>query len=590
MFSGYSTDTSRQGLIYIGTDESQTNRAVAVVIGGSGSSTIVSLGGLAYSSTPVTSSSDTRIATTAFVKAQGYASLASPTFSGTVSIPTLTLGTALGPTYGGTGIGSYTTGDLLYASATNTLAKRAAGTDGYVLTMSGGVPTWAPGGGGGGGVTSLQGTADQVLVGGTSGTPQTGALTLTLPQNIGTSSAPTFDQVTATTRLNTAKLYASTASKIELDSVFGGEFTFKGAGMTGRSVTLSAGDRDTSGDSAGSLYLTAGNHSVSGQQSGNLWLSAGKNTASGRKENIFIGTGIGNLADWTNQAREITIGGDITNSNLDTVITLYGPTIIYGGLSLSGTKLDVSNIAPSTTNGYVLTTISGSTQWRPVSSTAGGTVTRVTLNAGSTGLTVNAATSAEITTFGTFTLGGTLALANGGTGASLTAANGQVAYSTTTALALTSGGSTGQVLKFSSGSAPTWGDVTVPAQPYDLRGKFVGTPASSVVLDTFIADRVATISSTSTHHKFSAKILPLAGSVILTVQRTRTTLGVPATVTVFTATSSSTDTILNGYYPMTISPVTNGDLLENDVLEVVVQAAAFDAAFATPVFTISAVA
>lgn len=54
----------------------------------------------------------------------------------------------VGTGYGGTGITTYTTGDLLYASATNTLSKRAAGTNGYVLTMSGGVPTWsAPTGG-----------------------------------------------------------------------------------------------------------------------------------------------------------------------------------------------------------------------------------------------------------------------------------------------------------------------------------------------------------------------------------------------------------------------------------------------------------
>ena len=48
---------------------------------------------------------------------------------------------------GGTNITSYTTGDILYASATNTLSKLAAGTNGYVLTLSGGVPTWAAGGG-----------------------------------------------------------------------------------------------------------------------------------------------------------------------------------------------------------------------------------------------------------------------------------------------------------------------------------------------------------------------------------------------------------------------------------------------------------
>jgi hypothetical protein len=44
---------------------------------------------------------------------------------------------------GGTNLTTYTTGDIIYASASNTLAKRAIGTTGQVLTVSGGVPTWA---------------------------------------------------------------------------------------------------------------------------------------------------------------------------------------------------------------------------------------------------------------------------------------------------------------------------------------------------------------------------------------------------------------------------------------------------------------
>ena len=50
----------------------------------------------------------------------------------------------LGPTNGGTNLSSYTLGDTIYASATNTLSKLPIGTSGQVLTVSaGGVPTWA---------------------------------------------------------------------------------------------------------------------------------------------------------------------------------------------------------------------------------------------------------------------------------------------------------------------------------------------------------------------------------------------------------------------------------------------------------------
>lgn len=73
-------------------------------------------------------------------------------------------------TAGGTGLISYTTGDLIYASATNTLSKLAAGSNGQVLTLAGGVPTWAAGSG----VTSFQTS----LSGLTPNTSSTGAITL----------------------------------------------------------------------------------------------------------------------------------------------------------------------------------------------------------------------------------------------------------------------------------------------------------------------------------------------------------------------------------------------------------------------------
>ena len=88
-----------------------------------------------------------------------------PTFRSLVAadIPTLnqnTTGTASNVTgtvavaNAGTGITSYTTGDILYASATNTLAKLAIGSTGNVLKVSSsGVPVWATSDSGGGGTS-----------------------------------------------------------------------------------------------------------------------------------------------------------------------------------------------------------------------------------------------------------------------------------------------------------------------------------------------------------------------------------------------------------------------------------------------------
>ena len=75
-------------------------------------------------------------------------------------------------TSGGTGTATVTTGDLLYGSATNTWSKLGIGTNGYILTVSGGVPTWA----------AAPATGVTTFSGGTTGlTPNTatsGAVTL----------------------------------------------------------------------------------------------------------------------------------------------------------------------------------------------------------------------------------------------------------------------------------------------------------------------------------------------------------------------------------------------------------------------------
>ena len=53
-------------------------------------------------------------------------------------------------THGGTSQTTYTTGDILYASATNTLSKLAVGSTGQVLTVASGAPSWAAATGGSG--------------------------------------------------------------------------------------------------------------------------------------------------------------------------------------------------------------------------------------------------------------------------------------------------------------------------------------------------------------------------------------------------------------------------------------------------------
>lgn len=56
----------------------------------------------------------------------------------------VTVGGTLVAANGGTGQSTYATGDLLYASSSTALSKLTVGTNGYILTVSGGVPSWQP--------------------------------------------------------------------------------------------------------------------------------------------------------------------------------------------------------------------------------------------------------------------------------------------------------------------------------------------------------------------------------------------------------------------------------------------------------------
>lgn len=87
-------------------------------------------------------------------------------------------GTAIDATHGGTAQTSWTTGDILYASATNTLSKLGIGANGQILKVVAGVPQW--GAAAASGITSInsdttsaqiiQGTASDISVSTSAGT------------------------------------------------------------------------------------------------------------------------------------------------------------------------------------------------------------------------------------------------------------------------------------------------------------------------------------------------------------------------------------------------------------------------------------
>ena len=138
--------TAGTGLTLTGTQFSITNTAVTAAAYGSASSvptfTVNAQGQL-------TAASNTSIAINGNQITSGTvgSSYISGSYTGITGVGTLTAGTwnasTVGVGYGGTGLTTYTAGDLLYASGAATISKLGIGTNGYVLTSSGTAPQWS---------------------------------------------------------------------------------------------------------------------------------------------------------------------------------------------------------------------------------------------------------------------------------------------------------------------------------------------------------------------------------------------------------------------------------------------------------------
>lgn len=190
------------------------------------------------------------VASSAVAGAVTSVTAASPLASTGGTTPQISIGSAIGPTLGGTGLSTYTTGDILYASATNTLAKLSAGSNGQVLGITAGVPAWQSAGAAGT-VTSVALSGPNNAVFPISGSPVTSSGTLTMGYT-GTAGS---------------LLYASAANTINNLAV----------GSTGQVLTVSAGGLPA-WSAPSTVYPGAGIANSTGSAWGTSYTTTGSGT------------------------------------------------------------------------------------------------------------------------------------------------------------------------------------------------------------------------------------------------------------------------------------------------------------------------
>ncbi|MES2014646.1 MAG: hypothetical protein V4437_02405, partial [Patescibacteria group bacterium] len=382
----------------------------------------------------------------------------------------VTATTSIGAVYGGTGLTSYSVGDVLYASSANTLARLGIGSTGQVLKVSGGLPSWgadATGGSGGVGAWATTSnslavyptdTSNVVLIG-ASATSTTGNIFEVVGNSLfrglltayNTISAPNFTATSTTVAstfpyASTTALTVSGTGGLQLATGLNGPLQANAGLVSATSSigTLYGGTGLTATPSFGQILRgtgtgyalvatstlgialgdTTGTLNIATQASGILSASnGGTGLASVQANTLLLGNGTGAFAttsSGTNGQILSLVGG--VPSWVATTTYSSGLTYLNGNVTNTGVLSTIAGtgINVSGATGNVTISNSGLLSLAHTYGTAQtGAITFATTSTAFNGLTANLAITNSSGAF-TFapTLSGTLGVGGGGTGAS----------------------------------------------------------------------------------------------------------------------------------------------------------------------------
>ena len=260
----------------------------------------------------------------------------------------------LAATRGGTGLTSYTTGDIIYASAGNTLLGLGIGTAGQVLTVAGGIVSWA---------TPTTGDITGVTAGtGLTGGGTTGTVTVNVDYVGADNIILEAQDLSASTIATTDKImFSDGSSDVSFANVSDLPFTNNTGDVESVANTTNGGIEVTNGGGADvTLAVDINNLGAAVIASGDFIAFSDEGAAGDptKKESIddvatlFAGTGL-TAASAVMSVDYGSSAGDAVEGN--TTITLTQTT---GEIDITGTAAQALGGAPSYTIGLA-NTISG---------------------------------------------------------------------------------------------------------------------------------------------------------------------------------------------------------------------------------------